>query len=156
MIIMASREGVILSNGGGSGDDGDNGDGGPLVIIMVGVVCRRHMFRQWWNFLITVSKFVNKTGKCGGDCSKCSGKGGDFDHRTRKALSYNLLKDSTICTDWGGGGKSLRGARPQRLQEKHSGGREGGVQHHIAILYSFFLDNIVEELTRNMILIKPG
>ena len=46
MIIMASREGVILSNGGGSGDDGDNGDGGPLVIIVVGVVCRRHIFRQ--------------------------------------------------------------------------------------------------------------
>ena len=43
---MAQRGGVILSNGGGSGDDGDNGDGGPLVIIMVGVVCRRHMFRQ--------------------------------------------------------------------------------------------------------------
>ena len=44
--IQASRGGVILSNGGGSGDDGENGDGGPLMIIMVAVVGRRHMFRQ--------------------------------------------------------------------------------------------------------------
>ena len=44
--IIASRGGVILSNGGGSGDDGENGDGGPLMIIMVAVVGRRHMFRQ--------------------------------------------------------------------------------------------------------------
>ena len=44
--IIASRGDVILSNGGGSGDDGENGDGGPLMIIMVAVVGRRHMFRQ--------------------------------------------------------------------------------------------------------------
>ena len=46
IIIIASRGVVILSNGGGSGGDGENGDGGPLVIIKVGVVGRRHMFRQ--------------------------------------------------------------------------------------------------------------
>ena len=44
--IIASRGDVILSNGGGSGGDGENGDGGPLVVIMIGVVGRRHMFRQ--------------------------------------------------------------------------------------------------------------
>ena len=46
MITIIASRGVILSNGGGSGGDGDDGDGGPLVIIMVGVVCRRHMFRE--------------------------------------------------------------------------------------------------------------
>ena len=46
IIIIASRGGVILSSGGRSGDDGENGDGGPLMIIMVGVVGRRHMFKQ--------------------------------------------------------------------------------------------------------------
>ena len=48
MITIIVSRGVILSNGGGSGGDGDNGDsgsgddggGGPLMIIMVGVVCR--------------------------------------------------------------------------------------------------------------------
>ena len=46
IIIIALRGGAIWSNGGGSGDDGENGDGGPLMIIMVAVVGRRHMFRQ--------------------------------------------------------------------------------------------------------------
>ena len=37
-----------------------------------------------------------KNGKCGGDCSKFSEKVSDLDQQTRKALSYNLLKHTTI------------------------------------------------------------
>ena len=102
---------------------------------------------------MTISQFVNKTGKCGGDCSKFSGKISDFDQQTRKALSYNLLKHTTVQIEEEV--ESLCAAQDLNDSKRNTLVAEREVSNSTLPCYiPFFLDNIVEELTRNTKLIK--
>ena len=97
---------------------------------------------------MTISQFVNKTGKCGGDCSKFNGKASDFDHGT-----YNLLKHTTVQIEEEV--ESLCAAQDLNDSKRNTLVAEREVSKStLPCCIPFFLDNIVEELTRNTKFIK--
>ena len=97
-------------------------------------------------------KFVKKTGKCG-DTRVANLV--EMIIKEPKTLSYNLLRLTTVQIEEEV--ENLCAAQDLNDSKRNTLVAEREVSNSTLPCYiPFFLDNIVEELTRNMILIKPG